>query len=350
MKEALAQLIPQIDAFIESNLPDRILPPYLNEAVAHLVKAGGKRLRPALVHWFCQLYGGSSEQAMPAAAALEIFHTWTLVHDDIIDEDQMRRGYPTTHKQLEEFANSEYKTNRSAQFGEAMAILTGDLQQAWVQQLLCKLPAHGVSAEITLAIIERLNTHLTPLLISGEALDVEFEYRAAENADEIIKMMTLKTGALLEFCAQVGVMLGKQTADFNDPDVKRAGELMRAGGLVFQLQDDILGVFGDEIEFGKPLGSDLTSGKETLLMHYSRQNTTEEALTQLDSYQEKEVLDADELNEARMIIFNSGGMEHIHSLMGHMLGHINQQINQLPNNTFRSYIHEVIELFVNRKN
>lgn len=142
---------------------------------------GGKRLRPALTLWSCGAVGGDPVRALNAAAAVEIYHNWTLVHDDIIDCDELRRGKPTCHVELRKVGTGLFQLNadRARKYGEDFAILAGDLQQSWAMDVLIRSTDRGVSPETTLAMARRMESFLGRELISGEALDVEFEYRSA---------------------------------------------------------------------------------------------------------------------------------------------------------------------------
>lgn len=253
-----------------SPFPAAITPPFLRAATEAYPVRGGKRLRPALVLWACGAVGGDPARAWPAALAVELFHTWTLVHDDIIDADETRRGAPTAHRLLREHAHAAYPgvpAIEAARFGVNQAILAGDLQQAWANSALLQSAAAGVPPAVVLALLARLNDVVNPELLSGEALDVEFERRpfTAIRATEIATMLRLKTGVLLRFAAEAGAVVGLAITDFQHPQVAALGQCAEQAGLAFQLRDDLLGMFGDEALLGKPIGSDLRQGKRTLL-------------------------------------------------------------------------------------
>jgi len=271
MLNELSNVAALIDAEIgNDDFPSAVKPEYLRLAVKDYPCRGGKRLRPALLLWSCGLVEGEIDRAMPAAAAVEIYHNWTLVHDDIIDNDIVRRGAPTAHIQLAAHAAEHFGTDAvpADKFGRDFAILAGDIQQGWAINMLLKSAERGVSAPVTLALCRRMQELVNRELISGEALDVEFPLRGWRNisSDEVMRMLYLKTGALLRFCAEAGAAIGTGSHDFSEPVITALGEFASSAGIAFQLRDDWLGIFGDFVKFGKCIGSDLTEAKPTIML------------------------------------------------------------------------------------
>ncbi|MCF6175761.1 MAG: polyprenyl synthetase family protein [Victivallaceae bacterium] len=269
MHNSLKQFAAMIDeAIVNDSFPDNLTPACLRDAVTDYPRRGGKRLRPALLIWCCGLLDGDLQHALPAAAAVEIYHNWTLVHDDIIDNDDIRRGAPTAHRKLANFAEKHYAltTAHATKFGTDFAILAGDIQQAWAADILLRLPEHGVSYKLANALSRRLHQVVNCELISGEALDIEFSYRDKVELTEIEAMIKLKTGVLLQFCAEAGAAIALDCDDFSNPQINDLGKFAINAGYAFQLRDDWLGIFGQPDEFGKPLCSDLAERKPTILL------------------------------------------------------------------------------------
>ncbi len=263
MKDQLAEIAKQVSQFLsEDSFTDQLLPECLRRAVLAYPQRGGKMLRPALVMWSCSVFDDDCARALPIAVAVELFHTWTLVHDDIIDGDDRRRGGPSVHRLVRDLVSPH---PQASEFGIHQAILAGDVQQAWCNQLI--LTADEISSDIRLALAQRVNGMVTPLLISGEAMDVEFELRpfAGISPDEMENMLRWKTALLLRFAAESGAMIGLKSADPSHAHVSALGDFAESAGLAFQLRDDVLGMFGDEEKLGKPVGSDLKAGKRTYL-------------------------------------------------------------------------------------
>ena len=265
--EQISRLITQTIA--EDTFPSGISPECLASAVRAYPIHGGKRIRPALLLWSCCALGGFPDSAVHAAAAVEIYHSWTLVHDDIIDEDDMRRGLNTSHVELAVHARKAYHKERAVceKFGRDFAILAGDMQQAWAVSMLLRSVEKGVSPELVLRLVSALSLVVNRRLISGEAADVEFPMRPLEGirSDEVMKMISGKTACLLRFAAQCGGAIALNTADFSREPLAALGVYAENLGIAFQLRDDYLGLFGDVRKFGKPLGSDFQEGKPTLL-------------------------------------------------------------------------------------
>ncbi len=236
----------QLQKMVESAVQVRLnqwqlkKPENLYAPVCYALGAGGKRLRPLLVLLGYQLYGDHPEEALSAALAVEVFHNFTLLHDDIMDKAEIRRNQPTVH----------------LRFSENSAILSGDVMAFMAYQLLLESPAAQMD-EIT-----ALFTQTAVEICEGQQLDMDFEQRMTVTTGEYLEMIRLKTAVLLGCALKTGALLG-------GAGVKEAGILYDAGislGLAFQLQDDFLDTFGDESAFGKKIGGDILSNKKTFLL------------------------------------------------------------------------------------
>ncbi len=214
-------------------------PASLYEPIEYIIVNGGKRLRPILVLLSCLAAGGKTEQAYNAAIAVEILHNFTLVHDDIMDNASKRRGLPTIHKK----------------YDLSTAILTGDSMVGFAYHFLLKDCLENDKAV--------LNTFTTGIIevCEGQALDKEFEVRDNVSLKEYLIMIKKKTAALAEMCCEIGAHIAKADTDV----VKALAEFGHNLGMAFQIQDDLLDIFGDEKEFGKKVGGDLLEAKKTYL-------------------------------------------------------------------------------------
>lgn len=216
------------------------------EACCYSAMAGGKRLRPALVLEFCRLSGGDIQAALPFACALEMIHTYSLIHDDLpcMDDDDLRRGKPTNHKV----------------YGEAMAVLAGDgLLNLAFETASDPANATLISAETQLKAIHVLSRASgMEGMIGGQVLDMQAE-ETQISLEQLKTLQELKTGALIGAAAQLGCLIG----DASEEQTQAALEYARCIGLAFQIQDDILDIEGDAATFGKPIGSDAENGKST---------------------------------------------------------------------------------------
>jgi len=214
--------------------------PRLREGCRYALQGGGKRVRPALLVLACESVGGTAAAALDAAAAIEIMHNFTLVHDDIMDNADARRGRPTVHR--------AWSVNDALLVGD---VLVGASYEALLRT---RGPGRGALAGVlTRGLLD---------VCEGQALDLEFEKRTDVTAREYFRMIGKKTGALLAAAAELGALVGGGTR-------AQVASLRRFGlrlGVAFQVQDDLLDVVGDAAGFGKTIGGDILEGKRTYLL------------------------------------------------------------------------------------
>jgi len=255
--------------------------------------------------------GGDVDSALPAAAAVEIYHNWTLVHDDIIDDDDTRRGASSSHVALRD-ALVEAERRSSRKIGADFAVLAGDIQHGWAVDALARCVETGASPETASRLTMELQRRVTVPLVSGEALDVFLSLGSWKDASvgDVERMMSLKTGALLGFCAYAGAVLALDNPDAadSDPRVEALSEFAKEAGLAFQIRDDILGVFGDGDTLGKPICSDLAESKPTTLLLDALEHLSAEDAGKLASLLGRRLDDA-ETAAARELFGKSGAVE-----------------------------------------
>ena len=243
VKEILGNYSSDIIKTIEDEL-SVITPNNLQEASIYLTKAGGKMLRPALAVLTSEAVGGNKENAFKAGAAIELIHTFSLIHDDIMDDDDMRRGMPSVHKV----------------WGEDVAILAGDtLFSKSFEIILSSNPEDIDPYQINQALATVADACVK--ICEGQALDMSFEDRYDVAEDEYMEMIFKKTGALIAGATKVGAIMGGASQDVVDA-MYEYGRLI---GLAFQIQDDYLDLASDEETLGKPIGSDIVKGKMTII-------------------------------------------------------------------------------------
>lgn len=245
IRQKLQRCASKVDSFIDELLKPR-RPEILYEASRHIIEAGGKRLRPYLVLKSCELVGGDEDAAVPFAAALELLHNFTLIHDDIMDKDDLRRGVPTVH----------------TRWGLPIAIASGDFLFAKVYEAITRHPDTGtLPCDRVKSCVERV-TDAAIALCEGQVLDITLPNLSAVSEEDYYLMVEGKTASLYKTCAEVGAIVGG-----GDPEeVERLGGYAGNAGIAFQLVDDYLGVTADEKTLGKPVGSDLREGKKTLII------------------------------------------------------------------------------------
>lgn len=216
-------------------------PKKLYDAASHLIVHGGKRLRPYMVMRSCQILGGKISNAMPAASAVEMIHNFTLVHDDIMDNDEIRHGVPTVHKK----------------FGMPIAILAGDVLFSKAYQVIANSKLSPVS---TTQLVSRLAKACVDVC-EGQLLDVKMaEDEKIPTQAEYITMIGKKTAALFD----VSCAMGAICATNEKRDISNLSSFGRNLGIAFQITDDLIGVMGDPRVTQKPVGNDLREGKKSL--------------------------------------------------------------------------------------
>ena len=228
-----------VNKYLNSKLKGN--PKKLYDAAGHLIVNGGKRLRPYMVIRSCQILGGKSSTAMIAASAVEMVHNFTLVHDDIMDNDEMRHGVPTVHKK----------------FGMPIAILAGDVLFSKAFQIISE---SKLSPNATTHLISRLAKACVDVC-EGQLLDIKMadEKRIPTEA-EYITMIGKKTAALFD----VSCAMGAICATNKPKDISNLSDFGRNLGIAFQITDDLIGVMGDPKVTKKPVGNDLREGKKSL--------------------------------------------------------------------------------------
>lgn len=212
----------------------------LYEPIQYILSLGGKRIRPLMLLHTHKIFGGDVQSALPLAAAVEVFHNFTLMHDDIMDNASMRRGQATVHE--------KYDTNT--------AILSGDLMLIQAFGLIGKCSDNSAYAEIMSTFNE-----MSVQLCEGQQLDVDFESRNDVEIDEYIHMITYKTSVLIA----AAMKMAAQHAGASIEDQEHIYQFGKNIGIAFQMQDDILDSFGEKAAVGKRIGGDIIEGKKTYL-------------------------------------------------------------------------------------
>lgn len=257
--------------------------PYgLYEPIEYTLAAGGKRVRPHLAMIASQMFDGKDEDVLPAALALEVFHNFTLLHDDVMDKADVRRGRPTVH----------------VKWSDNTAILSGDQMLIEAYKLLS-----GVSADKLPKVLKLFNQMATEIC-EGQQYDVDFETQEQVTIEEYLKMIRLKTSVLLANALQIGAYI----AGADEQAQEALYQFGIAVGLAFQIQDDILDVWGDPKTFGKVVGGDISCNKKTFVyltaLHRATQsNTALHHVTQLQQWYSQVLQDNTEKIVAVKTIF-----------------------------------------------
>lgn len=255
-----------------------VYPAELYKPIEYILSMGGKRMRPALLLMACDLFGGDVEKALPPALAIEVFHNFTLMHDDIMDNAPLRRGKVTVHE----------KWNQNA------AILSGDVMLIEGYKLMMQ-----VEDRLLRVILDIFNSTAVGVC-EGQQLDMDFETRNDVKIDEYIYMIRLKTAVVLGGALKIGSILGG--ADMKDAElIADFGENL---GLAFQLQDDILDVYGSPEKFGKQVGGDIISNKKTYLLIKALELANADQKSELTKWVDIEQFDPQQKVEAVTAIYS----------------------------------------------
>lgn len=256
-------------------------PQNLYAPIRYILSIGGKRIRPLLMLLGYNLYKDDVQAIMNNALALETYHNFTLLHDDLMDKSDMRRGNPTVHKK----------------WNDNTAILSGDTMLIMAYQLFNQ----GISNEAALtAFIDA-----TLGVCEGQQYDIDFESRNDVTEDEYMEMIRLKTSLLLGYALKIGALLGGA----DEEDVQNLYTFGEKMGLAFQLQDDLLDVYGNPEEFKKKLGGDIVVNKKTFMLINAYQKANPEQKAELDKWILAETFDSDKKIAAITHIYNILGID-----------------------------------------
>lgn len=322
--EILKAYAEEIDVVIDDSL-SKLEPESLYESSEYLIKAGGKKFRPALTLLSCQAVGGKPEKALKAAAAIELTHTFSLIHDDIMDNDDTRRGKPAVHKV----------------WGEPLAILAGDSLFAKSFELLSQSAEDNIAYERVVDALQVL-TNSCINICEGQALDMTFEDTFNVTKDEYMNMIYKKTGDLITASTTIGAIMGGASSN----EIQALRTYGKQIGLAFQIQDDYIDLTGDE-SIGKPVGSDLVEGKKTLMVVYALEKANKEDHDRL-----VELLEANDesiIPEAMEILEKYGAINYARSKAYDCVIESKQALSILPDSDAKDALFKLADFVFTRK-
>jgi geranylgeranyl diphosphate synthase type I len=281
LSEYSKELEPYIDKYLPPEGPDNLM-----AATVQYPRAGGKRMRPAMVLAACGAVGGNKEKAIPLAVAIEYIHNFTLIHDDYMDGDEKRRGMTTIH----------------VKYGGPTAILAGDALFARAFEVVAQLDVPDSVVREVLRVVTRAVWDLA----RGQQMDVNNENGEEVSMDEYIETIRLKTSVLFAAGAAGGAMIGgadKMTVD-------AVHEYAMLLGVAFQMFDDVLGLIGDPVKLGKSVGNDVRKGKSTVMVTHALKNIkNENTMKEFRSVLGKIDATENDIQKARKIMEDSGSIE-----------------------------------------
>lgn len=307
-----------VSRVIEQLLPV-VHPRGLYEAGRHLVDSGGKRLRPSMLLLAAEAAGADAATLAPAAVSIELIHNFTLIHDDIMDNADVRRGRAAVHKL----------------WGVSGAILAGDTLYSKAFQALGMTPARP---ELVLGAMNVLSRTCTAIC-EGQWLDIEFEKRHSVSEKEYMEMIEKKTGVLYGASASMGALL----AGASDRVVKGLDEFGRLTGMGFQLQDDVLDLTAPESVLGKRRGGDLIEGKKTLIMIHALSHGVD-----VDVFGRKDAT-FEQIERAIRVLEKSGSIEYARSRAWDMVEAGKKALDVLPDSPAKAMLHDLADYMIRRR-
>ena len=305
-------------------------PKGLYEPIAYALASGGKRLRPTLALIAARtimneglLSGDAVENTLPAALALEVFHNFTLLHDDLMDHAQMRRGRETVH----------VKWNANT------AILSGDQMLIEAYKLLAKVP--GDKVQKTLDMFNEMATGIC----EGQQLDMDFEHMSQVSIDDYMHMIELKTSVLLAYAMKIGGYI----AGGNEAQLEALYQFGLHIGLAFQIQDDILDLYGDPKTFGKAIGGDICANKKTFLLLSAMETADPESKAELLQWMMTTDRDEEKISAIKAIFDRLEIRQAGETLIEEHTAIALSQLDRLPQNDATETLRELAEKLVTRK-
>jgi geranylgeranyl pyrophosphate synthase len=297
-------------------------PASLYEPMRYALQDGGKLLRPILAQITCEAVGGKTRDVIDAAVALEFVHVFSLVHDDIMDDDDMRRSRETVHKKWD--ANT--------------AILAGDAILIKAYEAIGHVSSKHlprVLAQFSQSILE---------VCEGQALDMEFENRSDVKLDDYFGMIDRKTARLFELACEIGAILGNGS----EARISAMRTFGKKLGRAFQIQDDLLDVLADEATLGKDVGSDIREDKKTFLMLYSKERGNPDQVEQLDAVGRKEKLSRSDIEQVISVMTDIGAVDAARQHVKEALHEARSALNVLAKNDAHDLLANLLDMLEHR--
>jgi geranylgeranyl diphosphate synthase type I len=322
LKKKIAVKAEPIDKALRKYLKIRE-PRKLYDATAHIPLAGGKRLRPVMALITCEMVGGDSEKAIPFATALETIHNFTLVHDDVMDDDDLRHGVDACH----------------TVYGLSTAILAGDTLFAYAFEMITDCDIEdGIKADLVKNV-----AYVVRKIAEGQQMDINFEEEETVNAKEYLEMIRLKTSILFGAAAYGGAKIGGTS----EKEARLLEEMATNVGLGFQIWDDYLDATASEEILGKPSGSDIKQGKRTLLVIEALNRANESDRKKLIEILDSKNTDK-EIKVAVDIMDRCGALDECHKQANGYLEGARKTLSNYPQSEARELFEELLEYMVTR--
>lgn len=302
-----------------------IKPENLYNPVKYLLESGGKRLRPIIALNVSELLGGKISDTLPAAAALEIFHNFTLAHDDIMDNSMLRRGKKTI--------NSKWDNNTGILSGDVMLIISYEVLNQYQDSKYIHL--------------SKKLTEISRLVCEGQQADMDFASKNDITENEYFEMIKNKTAVLIG-CS---FMFGGIVAEANDLNTNLLYEIGLNLGIAFQLEDDLLDCFGDQEKFGKKIGGDIIEKKKTLLYLFTNSKLESEKKLEFENiFNSNEITESEKINSIKLFYETSGALKYVKNKVKVYFDKADQLINKLElDNDTKRKLNQFSKTLLNRE-
>lgn len=276
--------------------------------VRKIILAGGKRLRPAFMYYGYLAAGGrEKDKIIRTSISIELIHTFLLIHDDIIDKDKKRHGFDTVNSRYEKLGKKFFRRISPGHFGNSMAIIFGDMVAALGNQVI-------FNSDFNPALIVKALRELQAIIsatVVGQAKDIYMECKKKATEKEVLKMYEYKTA---KYTIEGPLHLGAILAEADDKLLKTFSAYAIPVGIAFQIQDDILGIFGDEKKLGKPVGSDVRQGKYTILAAEAVEKASRKQKDIIKNILGKNDLTKNELEMFRNIVIETSALDYARNI------------------------------------
>lgn len=306
--------------YLEDGKPEKLV-----RAVRHYPEAGGKRLRPVLAMLVADAISGKEEESIPFGCCLEIIHNFTLIHDDVMDEDPIRRGRPAVH----------------VLYDVPTAIIAGDAMFARGFEVLAMVEVAPEKTRRLLSLVAKT----VWIIAEGQQMDIDFENSNSVTVDEYLEMIEKKTAILFACAAQGAAMI----ADGSEDQERDMFEYARLLGLGFQIWDDVLGIIADEKKLGKPVGSDIRNGKRTLVVLHALENADEEDRQNILSTLGHEDATYEEVAEVIKTLERIGSIEFAKSIAMDYAKQAKKCLEGLPDSDSKALLKALVDYSVKRE-
>ncbi len=309
-----------------------------------IIMAGGKRARAAFMYYGYLAAGGKDiQKALKTSISIELVHLFLLIHDDVIDRDSKRHNVKTIHSYYEELGKKIFKNKDFRHFGNSMGIIVGDTIGALGSQVLF---TSGFDAELVVRALNKLQ-EIISMTVIGESEDIRIENKGKATVEEILKMYEYKTA---KYTIEGPLHLGAILAGADDKFLNSLSSYAIPVGIAFQIQDDILGVFGDEKKLGKPVGSDVRQGKYTILVAKAVEKASSKQKNIIKNILGKGDLTKSELETFRNIIIETGALDYAKNMAVKLADQGKQAIEKEKiNPEAKEFLTGIAEYMVNRE-